>query len=143
VAGKGSPSFCVCNRGFSLNPTSGRCEVSACVRSVSDAWDVTIPVPHDDCQSRAISACGGLDVGADGALQNEVYRLARNGCMLPTFTWLRVVTDDGCPTELRLRTTGGTSSPGLGGCLAKALSAVRWDCGRPSGCALVENDTLP
>jgi hypothetical protein len=143
LGGKGSASFCVCDRGFALNPATGRCRVSACVSAATDPWDATVPLPIDDCDRRVISVCTLLDVSADGQLAFELDAVARKICSLPDRVFVRVETVNGCATELRVRASGVPLPAGLVPCLQKELRGRRWECGRPSGCALVEHDTLP
>jgi hypothetical protein len=135
---------CLCNDGFSYDAATGKCRPgSMCVASGADPWAFSTNLGSVGCASRPATAC--VAISNDDVLHATVGMFLMTACALPQLIYVRVVFTNGCPTlvEMKPAVSGPTLDPALTSCVSKALAQQRWSCADPTGCALVEWDTLP
>jgi hypothetical protein len=100
------------------------------------AWKVTVALQHTDCASRPITDCE-----PQSTPEGSLMRLANDTCHLPSYHWVRVEFESGCPATLSVQSLS-QPAPELMACLTAALATLRWRCALQADCALVEWDTL-
>ena len=135
---------CVCNDGFSYDAATGKCRFgSLCLASGADPWVFSTNLGLVGCGARPETAC--VASSNYDALQATVGTLLMSACGLPPLIYVRVVFADGCPTLVEMKPAVGAAplDSALTSCVTKALAQQRWRCAEPTGCALVEWDTLP
>jgi hypothetical protein len=135
---------CLCNDGFSYDAATGKCRFgSLCLASGADPWVFSTNLGLVGCASRPAATC--VASSNYDALQATVGTLLMSACGLPPLIYVRVVFGDGCPTLVEMKPAVGAAplDPALTSCVSKALAQQRWSCAEPTGCALVEWDTLP
>ncbi|HKW84112.1 MAG TPA: hypothetical protein VJN68_10200, partial [Burkholderiaceae bacterium] len=123
--------------------TIGDGSLDGCVDPLpTQPWPVMVVFDHSDCAARAASECTAGAYPTE-SIGSQLSDIAQGPCFLPTYTWVRVTFDGGCPASLSMKSIRDSIDPELVACLTEQLRMARWTCAETVTCMQIEFDTLP